>query len=357
MKGQNLSLKDIFQDKISDLPIAPGARFLVTGAAGFIGSHVCETLIQLGHEVVGLDNFSTGKPENINFLKKLPKKKQTTQFTFIEGDIRNQDTCRKLVSEANFVIHMAALGSVPRSIESPRNTIETNINGFFNIIDATKDSPGTRLIFASSSSVYGNDRSLPKKEGVFGNVLSPYAASKRADELISEAYANCYPIDVIGLRFFNVFGERQNPTGPYAAVIPKWTTSLLSDNDNCLIFGDGETSRDFTYVKNVVYGILLACTSTSKEAMGKTFNIACGGSTTLNELFELLKMALGKVHPSVKDVKPLYQDFRLGDIRHSTSDISLISNLLGYEPLYTVAEGLELSAPDFVEQYGNTNGK
>ncbi|MCB0378302.1 MAG: NAD-dependent epimerase/dehydratase family protein [Bdellovibrionales bacterium] len=335
---------------MKSLPLPPKQKILVTGCAGFIGSHLLEALLELGHKVVGLDNLSSGRQFNLDSVQSRYPEAFAENFKFIKGDIRDFATCTEAAQGVDAIIHLAALGSVPRSIENPRNSIDANINGFFNILEAARSGGVERVVFASSSSIYGDDPNLPKKDGQYGRVLSPYAASKRTNELLAEAFANCYNMKVVGLRFFNVFGERQNPEGPYAAVIPKWTIALLSQQP-CYIFGDGETSRDFTYVKNVIYGLLLAVSAESQAAFGRTLNLACGDSTTLNLLFQQLKAALSSNLDAPLSTEASYKDFRLGDIRHSHADISQAMELIGYKPLYDVKEGLEICAPDFVKNY------
>lgn len=350
-EASKLEHRKRFLEALKSLKLKPGTRWLVTGCAGFIGSHVIEELLGLEQSVVGLDNFATGKPANLEAVASIRGEAFKKNFHFIEGDIRDEATCIKACEGVDQIIHLAALGSVPRSIARPADSIGVNINGFLNVLNAAREMKVPRTVFASSSSVYGDDPSLPKKEGQFGRVLSPYAASKRTNELLGEAFSNCYGMELIGLRFFNVFGERQNADGPYAAVIPKWTRSMLGDGE-CFIHGDGLTSRDFTYVKNVVLALLLASITKEKEAFGRTLNTACGGTTSLNELFDHLRSAIGQAHPPALKVQPKYQDFRAGDIRHSIADIHQAEKYLGYKPLYSVSEGLELCVPDFLKTYG-----
>lgn len=318
------------------------ATWLVTGVAGFIGSHLLETLLKNGQRVVGLDNFLTGKKENIaDVLRRLPPEK-SKEFTFVEGDSRDYKTCSALAKGVDYVLHHAALGSVPHSLKDPVTTHDINVTGFLNILRASEENKVSRVVYASSSAVYGDDPTLPKEEGHLGNLLSPYAASKRMNELYGQVFSRCYGLPTIGLRYFNVFGPRQDPEGTYAAVIPLWIQSLIKTQP-CYINGDGSTSRDFCYVEDVVQANIKAALCQNPQAYGDVFNIGCGTRTTLLELYSLIKNELGVGD----DVLPLYRDTRPGDIQHSFASIEKARNLIGYDPLYSLEEGLKLTIPWF----------
>ena len=312
--------------------------WLVTGVAGFIGSHLLEALLNLNQKVIGLDNFATGYQYNIDEVLKSVSFEFKGNFVFYEGDIRSIDDCKKAVTGVDYVLHQAALGSVPRSIKDPALTNAANITGFLNMLIAARDAKVKRFVYASSSSVYGDSQTLPKLEAQIGQPLSPYAVTKRVNELYAKVFFNCYELQTIGLRYFNVFGARQDPKGAYAAVIPLWFSSLLN-NKPTYINGDGETSRDFCYVANVVQANLLAATTMNEKAINQTYNVAVGDRTTLNELFYMIRDVL---HLS-DSIKPYYRDFREGDIHHSLADISKAKKLLGYEPQYRIKKGLELA--------------
>ena len=309
--------------------------FLVTGGAGFIGSNLCERILQLGCKVICLDNFSTGKRENISDFCK------DNNFTLIEGDIRDLDTCLNACKGVDFVMHQAAWGSVPRSIEMPLLYEEVNIRGTLNMMEAARQCGVRKFVYASSSSVYGDHPALPKKEGEEGNVLSPYALTKRADEEYGKLYKKLYGLDTYGLRYFNVFGKRQDPNGMYAAVIPRFIRQLMHD-EVPIIYGDGRQSRDFTYVENVVEANLKACLADSETA-GEVFNIAYGGREYLIDIFHALAKALGK------NIEPQFGPARAGDIRHSNADISKAKQLLGYDPDYDFKRGLDLAVDWYTE--------
>lgn len=314
-------------------------RWLVTGAAGFIGSHLVKTLLQLRQGVVGLDNFSTGHRRNLEEAAADLTPPERERFRFIEGDIRNADACVRACEGVDFVLHQAALGSVPRSIADPITTNAVNVGGFVNMLAAAKAAGVKRFVYAASSSTYGDHPGLPKIESVIGRPLSPYAVTKYANELYAEVFARCYGFDSIGLRYFNVFGARQDPDGPYAAVIPRWIDAMI----RCApveINGDGETSRDFCYVANAVQANLLAAATLEPAAVNEVYNVAVGERTTLNELFELLRGRLAARFDHLAAFKSTYRDFRAGDVRHSLADIGKARRLLGYEPTHTVAEGL-----------------
>ncbi len=307
-------------------------RILVTGGAGFIGSHLAEQLLKRGNEVMVLDNFSTGKRANLAPFADHPR------FTLIEGDIRDREACRRAAAGMEFVLHQAALGSVPRSVEDPVTTTEVNITGFVNLLFAAKEAGVKRFVYASSSSVYGDNAALPKHEEETGRPLSPYAITKCVNELYAENFFRLYGIETIGLRYFNVFGPRQDPEGAYAAVIPRFTAALF-DHQSPVINGDGSYSRDFTYVDNVVEANLLALLA-SPEAAGQACNIACGGRLTLSELFTTLREAASAFDPAAAKVEPEYGPERAGDIPHSHADISRAGQLLGYRPRVGIREGL-----------------
>lgn len=303
------------------------AVFLVTGGAGFIGSNLCETLLIKGYKVRCLDDLSNGKQENVDlFINNL-------NYTFIKGDIRNLDTCTKACEGVNYVLHQAAWGSVPRSIEMPLLYEEINIKGTLNMMEAARQNGVKKFVYASSSSVYGDEPNLPKQEGREGNLLSPYSLTKRVDEEYGKLYSKLYGLDTYGLRYFNVFGKRQNPNGAYAAVIPKFIKLLLAD-EQPTINGDGKQSRDFTYIENVVEANLKACKA-SQEAAGQAYNIAYGGREYLIDIYNGLCKALGR------DIKPIFGPERKGDIKHSNADISKAKELLGYEPEWSFERGIE----------------
>lgn len=317
-------------------------RWLVTGVAGFIGSNLLQRLLELGQHVVGLDNLSTGHRKNLEQVETLVGAKQWANFQFIEGDIRKLADCKCACHKADFVLHQAALGSVPRSIVEPILTHESNVTGFLNMLVAARDAKVKRFVYASSSAIFGDEPGLPKVEEKVGNVLSPYAATKKMNEIYADVFGRAYNFESVGLRYFNVFGPRQDPEGAYAAVIPKWIAAILK-REPVLINGDGETSRDFCFVENVAQANLLAATTTNPQATNQAYNIACAERTTLNELFGLLQSGLRKLDPALREQKPVYQDFREGDVRHSLADISKAKRLLGYEPTHPIREGLEMA--------------
>jgi UDP-N-acetylglucosamine 4-epimerase len=323
-------------------------HWLVTGAAGFIGSHLVERLLALDQHVTGIDNFATGSRRNLEAARSSVAPGQAARFRFLEGDIRDPDACRRALREVDVVLHQAALGSVPRSLADPVATHDVNVTGFLRVLEAAREAGVRRVVYASSSAVYGDHPVLPKVEGAIGNALSPYAASKRADEVYAEAFGRCYGLELVGLRYFNVFGPRQDPRGPYAAVIPIWFSALLRGGE-VAIHGDGQTSRDFCYVANVVQANLLAATTTRADALGEVYNVACGERTTLDELFRLIRERVARVAPAAAGREPRYRDFRPGDVRHSLADVSKARALLGYEPTHRVAAGLDRAAAWYVE--------
>jgi UDP-N-acetylglucosamine 4-epimerase len=315
-------------------------RWLITGVAGFIGSNLLEMLLKLDQQVVGLDNFLTGHQQNLDEVRSMVSPEQWKNFVFIEDDIRYLPACSKACEGVDYVLHQAALGSVPRSMEDPITTNEHNLTGFLNMLVASRDAGVRRFVYASSSSVYGDHPDLPKMEENTGLPLSPYAVTKQVDEIYAGVFAAAYGISTMGLRYFNIFGPRQDPEGPYAAVIPKWFYGLLH-GDDIFINGDGETSRDFCYVDNAVQANILAACTENSDALNRVFNIAFGERTTLNELFGLIRVNVARSCPAVRDTKPVYRNFRPGDIRHSLADIGRARTLLGYEPRYSVTDGLE----------------
>lgn len=312
--------------------------WLITGVAGFIGSNLLEALLKLDQKVVGLDNFSTGHQHNLDEVKSQVTNIQWDNFTFINGDIRDLDTCRAAVCDVNYVLHQAALGSVPRSINDPLTTNETNINGFLNMLVASKDQNVESFTYAASSSTYGDHPGLPKVEDNIGKPLSPYAVTKYVNELYAEVFARTYSFKAIGLRYFNVFGKRQDPNGAYAAVIPKWMAAILK-NEDIVINGDGETSRDFCYIDNVIQMNILAATS-DDAAKNNVYNVAVGEQTSLNVLFSTIKNLFQE--QGIEYTKQaVHKDFRLGDVRHSLADISKAKRLLGYDPQFRFSEGIQ----------------
>jgi UDP-N-acetylglucosamine 4-epimerase len=311
--------------------------WLVTGAAGFIGSNLAEHLLLLGQKVVGLDNLATGRLANVDDVRR-GAGDRAEAFRFVEGDICDPDTCRAACEGVDIVLHQAALGSVPRSVDDPVATNRANVDGFLNMLVAVRDAGVRRMVYAASSSTYGDHPGLPKVEDRIGRPLSPYAVSKYVNELYAQVFGRTYGTDTVGLRYFNVFGRRQDPDGAYAAVIPRWVASMLEGRP-CEINGDGESSRDFCYVDNVVQANLLAAAADSSLA-GEVLNVAFGEQTTLNQLFGLIRDGLAPVRPEVASMQPRYRDFRPGDVRHSLADIGKARSLLGYEPRYSAAAGL-----------------
>jgi len=313
--------------------------WLISGVAGFIGSNLLESLLKLNQRVVGLDNFSTGYQCNLDEVQNSVAPEQWANFNFIKGDIRNIDDCRRGCEGVNYVLHQAALGSVPRSIENPIATNQNNIDGFLNMLVAARDAQVSRFVYAASSSTYGDHPDLPKIEHKIGRPLSPYAVTKLVNELYADVFARTYGFRSIGLRYFNIFGRRQNPSGAYAEVIAKWIVSLIN-SEPVHINGDGDTSRDFCYVDNAVQANLLAATTTNENALNEVYNVAVGDRTSLNQLYIYLRDSLAQKLPHLNSVKPVYRDFRTGDVRHSLADISKGHKLLGYLPSHKVREGL-----------------
>ena len=322
--------------------------WLVTGAAGFIGSNLVEWLLRLNQRVCGLDSLITGHGKNLDRVRDLVEPTQWSNFSRLDGDIGSLDTCRQACLGVDYVLHQAALGSVPRSIVNPVASHEANISGFLNLLVAAREAAVVNFVYASSSSIYGDHPGLPKIEGKIGRPLSPYAVTKYVNELYAEVFARVYGFQCIGLIYFNVFGPRQDPEGAYAAVIPKWFASILR-NEPVYINGDGETSRDFCYVENVVQANLLAALASDSAARNQVYNIAYGESTTLNQLYALIQENLQALGRSVGQATPVYRDFRAGDVRHSLADISKARGLLGYEPQFSIREGLRKAASWYVK--------
>lgn len=325
--------------------IAAPKTWLITGCAGFIGSNLLETLLKLGQKVVGMDNFVTGKKHNLTQVQQIVGDELWQNFRFIEADIRDPEACLNACSGVDYVLHQAALGSVPRSINDPIATNETNISGFLNMLVAAKEHNVSRFVYAASSSTYGDHPALPKQEANIGNPLSPYAVTKYVNELYSDVFSRCYGFNSVGLRYFNVFGPRQDPHGAYAAVIPKWTAAMIGGED-VAINGDGETSRDFCFVANAVQANILAALSTPEKS--EVYNVAVGDRTTLNTLFQSIAMSL-QAEGVGYTKQPLYRDFRAGDVRHSQADISKARQELGYEPTHTIEQGIAVAMPWYVK--------
>ncbi|WP_413794626.1 MULTISPECIES: NAD-dependent epimerase/dehydratase family protein [unclassified Pseudomonas] len=346
-----------YEELLVQLREAP-KTWLVTGVAGFIGSNLLETLLQLNQRVIGLDNFATGHQSNLDEVCSVVSDLQWKNFKLVKGDIRNLEDCRRAMVlqeshdelssvSVDYVLHQAALGSVPRSINDPITTNSTNIDGFLNMLVASRDAGVKSFTYAASSSTYGDHPGLPKVESVIGKPLSPYAVTKYVNELYADVFSRTYGFNAIGLRYFNVFGKRQDPNGAYAAVIPKWISSMIVDR-SIAINGDGETSRDFCYVENAVQANLLAATA-NEAAKNNVYNVAFGERTTLNQLFTYLTDSLLK-HGYTYQRAPVYQDFRSGDVRHSLADISKANQLLGYKPKYRIDEGIRQTMPWYIEQ-------
>lgn len=328
-----------YQTVCEQLKYAP-KTWLITGVAGFIGSNLLETLLKLDQKVVGLDNFATGYQHNLDEVKGCVSEAQWSNFNFIEGDIRQFADCQTACNGVDYVLHQAALGSVPRSIVDPITTNDTNISGFLNMLTAARDAHVSSFSYAASSSTYGDHPGLPKVEENIGNPLSPYAVTKYVNELYADVFARSYGFKAIGLRYFNVFGQRQDPNGAYAAVIPKWTASMIA-GDDVFINGDGETSRDFCFIENTVQANILAATA-ADEAKNQVYNVAVGDRTTLNDLYAAIQVAL--LENSINYAKSaVYREFRAGDVRHSQASIAKIQQALGYAPEYPIAEGIQLA--------------
>ncbi len=334
-----------YDQLLTSLPLTP-KKWLITGVAGFIGSNLLETLLKLDQFVVGLDNFSTGHQRNLNEVQSLVAPEQWARFSFVEGDIRKLDDCRRVCIGVNYILHQAALGSVPRSLDDPIASNATNIDGFLNMMVAARDAGVQSFTYAASSSTYGDHPGLPKVESIIGKPLSPYAVTKYVNELYAEVFSRNYGFNTIGLRYFNVFGPRQDPNGAYAAVIPKWIASMIA-GDNVFINGHGETSRDFCYVQNAVQANLLAATTSDFAARNHVYNVAFGGRTSLNELYVRLQKALHENGLSYE--KPaVYRDFRAGDVLHSQADIGKAQSMLNYAPQFDIFKGIEAAMPWYI---------
>jgi len=321
-------------------------KWLVTGAAGFIGSNLVEALLRSGRQVVGLDNFATGHRRNLEELERLVPEAYRSHFQFIEGDIRDRSACAAAVAGVEYVLHQAALGSVPRSIADPLTSHDVNVTGFINMLDAARQAGVRRFVYAASSSTYGDSPELPKREDRIGAPLSPYAATKLFDEIYAAIYARSYGFKATGLRYFNVFGPRQDPNGAYAAVIPKWTAAMIG-SEEVVINGDGQTSRDFCFVANAVQANIRAALA-ADDVQGEVFNVAVGERTSLLELFELIRDGL-RDHQVHYDLEPAMADFRAGDVRHSQADIGKAGAMIGYAPTHTVERGLTAALPWYLQ--------
>ena len=335
-----------YQDLQTRLQTEPHT-WLVTGVAGFIGSNLLEALLKLNQRVVGLDNFATGHQRNLDEVQTLVTPDQWAKFQFIQADIRNLEDCHKACQGVDYILHQAALGSVPRSVEDPLTTNAANITGFLNMLVAARDAKVKRFVYAASSSTYGDHPALPKVEDTIGKPLSPYAVTKYVNELYADVFGKTYGLQSMGLRYFNVFGPRQDPNGAYAAVIPKWIANMIQ-GETIYINGDGETSRDFCFIANVVQANLLAATVTA--SVNHVYNVAVGERTTLNELYAHLHKNLLPLYPHLQGTHPAYREFRAGDVRHSLGDISKAATRLGYAPTQRIGQGLELAMPWYVQK-------
>lgn len=322
--------------------LSAGRNWLVTGAAGFIGSHLVEGLLERGDRVVGLDDFSTGRRSNLDQVRAAVGADAWNRFELIEGDVADPDTAARACRGADVALHQAAIGSVPRSIADPLASHRSNVTGTLTLLAAAHDAGVRRVVYASSSSIYGDDAVLPKTEDRTGRPLSPYAATKVATELYARVYASVHGLEVVGLRYFNVFGPRQDPAGPYAAVIPRWIAAL-GRGESGEIYGDGESSRDFCYVENAVQANLRAADVTDPAALGEAYNVACGRRTTLNELYALIQERVGQRVPAAREAAPVYREFRPGDVRHSLADVSRARARLGYAPEWSIERGLDVT--------------
>lgn len=336
-------------EKLCEQLASSPKKWLITGVAGFIGSNLLETLLKLGQTVVGLDNFATGHQRNLDEVKSTVSEEQWANFSFIEGDIRDYDTCKNAVENVDYVLHQAALGSVPRSIADPLTSNAANVSGFLNMLQAAKEANVDSFTYAASSSTYGDHPALPKVEENIGNPLSPYAVTKYVNELYANVYARTYGFKSIGLRYFNVFGKRQDPNGAYAAVIPKWTAAMIEGED-VFVNGDGETSRDFCFIENTVQmNILAACAN--DQAKDQVYNVAVGDRTTLNDLYKSIASSLKNNGIEVSN-EPVYRDFRAGDVRHSQADISKAKQKLGYDPKFNIGAGIDKAMPWYIAFVG-----
>ena len=326
-------------------------RWLVTGSAGFIGSHLVEVLLRAGQHVIGVDNFATGHRANLEEVRRSVGDTAWALHRFVEGDIADPEVAARACEGVDIVLHQAAIGSVPRSVVDPLGSHRANATGFLNVFVAARDAGAKRIVYAGSSSTYGDSTTLPKVEDQIGRPLSPYAVTKYVDELYADVFARCYGMAAIGLRYFNVFGARQDPEGAYAAVIPRWAAAMLAGRP-CVINGDGETSRDFCFVANAVQANLRAALSEDPEAVNQIYNVAVGQRTTLNELHGILGAALRRLNPALAIAPPRYAEFRVGDIRHSLADIAKARRLLGYAPSHTVEEGMAEAVSWYADKCG-----
>lgn len=337
-----------YEQLLQELPKQP-RTWLITGVAGFIGSNLLETLLKLDQTVTGLDNFATGHQRNLDEVQAEVTPEQWSRFTFQQGDIRHLADCQQACEGVDYVLHQAALGSVPRSLNDPITTNDVNISGFLNMLVAARDAKVASFTYAASSSTYGDHPGLPKVEDVIGKPLSPYAVTKYVNELYADVFARSYGFNTIGLRYFNVFGKRQDPEGAYAAVIPKWTAAMIKGED-VYINGDGETSRDFCFIDNTVQANLLAATTQALATRNQVYNVAVGGRTTLNQLFEALKASLNANQVNYSGA-PVYRDFRAGDVRHSQASTDKAQSLLGYAPFYDIQKGIEVAMPWYIHLF------
>ena len=329
-------------------------RWLVTGVAGFIGSNLAEALLKLGQHVTGLDNFSTGHQHNLDQVREAVGEQHWAAFHFIEGDIRHAETCARACEGIDFVLHEAALGSVTRSLEDPLRTHDVNVTGFVNMMVAARDAKVKRFVYAASSSTYGDHPGLPKMEDLIGKPLSPYAVTKYVNELYADVFARCYGIEAIGLRYFNVFGPRQDPQGAYAAVIPQWVAAMIG-NRPVFINGDGETSRDFCFIDNVVQANLLAALATEPHAINTVYNVALNERTSLNQLYHMMRELLQDRFPHLQGAQAQYKNFRAGDVRHSQADITRARESLGYAPTHDIAAGLREAMNWYVQHLASAS--
>lgn len=337
-------------DEVGPALRSPPRRWLVTGSAGFIGSHLLETLLRLEQRVISIDNFATGHRRNLDEVRALVGEAAWRRHEFVEGDIVDADTCRRVCRDVDIVLHQAALGSVPRSIADPLATHAANATGFINVLAAAKGAGARRFVYAASSSTYGDHPGLPKVEDVIGRPLSPYAATKYLNELYADVFARCYGTEAIGLRYFNVFGPRQDPDGPYAAVIPRWARAMLAGQP-CTINGDGETSRDFCYIDNAVQANLRAAIVAQPAALNQVYNVAVGERTTLNDLHRHLAESISARRPGIFVAPPTHAEFRAGDVRHSQADIGKARRLLGYAPAYDLRAGLREAVAWYIDRF------
>lgn len=346
IRNKNMTEYSKLKTRLSSSP----KKWLITGVAGFIGSNLLETLLELDQFVVGLDNFSTGHHHNLDEVHSCVSEKQWQRFQLIEGDIRSPQDCDAACVACDYVLHQAALGSVPRSIDDPQLTNDNNITGFLNMLVAARDKKVKRFVYAASSSTYGDHPGLPKVEERIGKPLSPYAVTKYVNELYGDVFARSYNMEIIGLRYFNIFGKRQDPEGAYAAVMPKWFAGLLNDEE-IFINGTGETSRDFCYIDNCVEANLLSACSDNNDAVGQVYNVAYGEQTDLNDLFKLIREQVAAGKPDAADRQATHRDFRAGDVMHSLADISKANKLLGYEPEFSIQEGLKEAAHWYINRF------